>query len=132
MAAMSLARFGRATTDLDDAVSACRSTAWGLGLFSLSINLLMLAPPLYMLQVYDRVMTTGHVETLVMLTLLTAGALLVYGLLEALRSAIMARVGCWLVERLGPVYLDSSVRARLAGDGAGAQPLRDLSQVRAS
>lgn len=129
MAAMSIARFGRAATDLDDAVSACRSTAWSLGLFSLATNLLMLAPPLYMLQVYDRVMTTGHVETLVVLTLLTAGALLVYGLLEALRSAVLARVSCWLVERLGPAYLDSSVRARLGGDGAGAQPLRDLSQV---
>ncbi|SDE41057.1 type I secretion system permease/ATPase [Belnapia rosea] len=116
-------------TQLDQAVAACRSTAWVLALFGLASNVLMLAPPLYMLQVYDRVMVSGAIETLIMLTAMTAGALLVFGLLDATRSAITARLGSWLMAQLGPVYLANSVRARLAGDGGGAQPLRDLQSV---
>jgi PrtD family type I secretion system ABC transporter len=102
-----------------------------LVLFSLGMNLLVLASPLYMLQVYDRVLVTGRLETLALLTVLAATALLVYGLLDALRSISLVRVSCWLVDRLGPVYLDSTVRARLRGDTAGAQPLRDLDQIQA-
>ncbi len=117
------------STPLDRAVAACRSTVLVLLLFGLASNVLMLAPPLYMLQVYDRVMVSGVVETLVMLTVMTAVALLVFGLLDATRSVITARLGSWLTARLGPVYLSNSVRAQLAGDGSGAQPLRDLQSV---
>lgn len=130
MASIELLKTGRqTTTELDRAVAACRSAAWVLALFSLASNLLMLASPLYMLQVYDRVMVTGAVETLVMLTAMAAVALLVFGLLDAMRSAITVRMSCWLSERLGPVYLANGVRARLLGDGYGAQSLRDLQSV---
>jgi len=119
-------------TELSEAVAAARRAALGaLALFSLGMNLLVLASPLYMLQVYDRVMVTGRLETLALLTGLTAAALLVYGLLDALRGALLVRVGNWLVDRLGPVYLDSTVRMRLRGEAAGAQPLRDLAQIQA-
>jgi ATP-binding cassette subfamily C protein/ATP-binding cassette subfamily C exporter for protease/lipase/ATP-binding cassette subfamily C protein EexD len=97
--------------------------------FSLIINLLLLVPPIYMVQVYDRVLTTGRVETLVMLTGLAAVALLVLGALDTLRTFVMVRIGGWLYGRLGPIYLAAGVRARLQGDGAGAQPLRDLNQI---
>ncbi|MCI0753864.1 type I secretion system permease/ATPase [Teichococcus vastitatis] len=119
----------QAVTELDRAVAACRSTVGVLGLFSLVINLLMLAPSLYMLQVYDRVMTTGSVETLVMLTLMVALALFAMGFLDALRAAITVRMGCWLSGRLGPAYLANGVRMRLISESAGAQPLRDLATV---
>jgi PrtD family type I secretion system ABC transporter len=99
------------------------------GAFSLAINLLILTPSLYMMQVYDRVITTGHLETLLFLTGLAAVALLVLTTLDSLRSSVMVRVGCWLNDRLGPVFLASSIRAQLQGETAGAQPLRDLSQV---
>lgn len=102
---------------------------WILALFSLASNVLMLTSPLYMLQVYDRVMVTGAIETLVMLTAMAALALLVFGLLEGIRSAVTVRVGCWLSERLGPVYLAHGVKARLLGNESGAQPLRDLHSV---
>jgi ATP-binding cassette subfamily C protein/ATP-binding cassette subfamily C exporter for protease/lipase/ATP-binding cassette subfamily C protein EexD len=98
-----------------------------VGLFSVVMNTLMLAVPLYMLQVYDRVLTTGRVETLIMLTSMAVVALLMLGLLDALRTTVMVRLGRWLSARLAPVFLASSVRARLQGDDAGAQPLRDLS-----
>ncbi|KLK93420.1 peptidase [Microvirga vignae] len=125
----SITRSSRQDTELDKALSACRSAFWIMALFSLVINLLLLTQPIYMLQVYDRVLTTGHLETLITLTGLAAIALLLLGALDSLRSAVTARIGCWLYNRLGPVYLANGVNARLLGDTAGAQPLRDLSQV---
>ena len=98
-------------------------------MFSLAINVLMLTLPVYMLQVYDRVLTTGRVETLVMLTLIATIALAVMCALDALRTAITIRVGCWLNEQLGPAYLACAVRGRLKGDLSGAEPLRDISQI---
>jgi PrtD family type I secretion system ABC transporter len=111
---------------LTEALRACRSSLAIVGLFSFVMNALMLAVPLYMLNVYDRVLGTGRVETLIMLTAMAVAALLILGVLDALRSAIMVRLGRWLNARLAPVFLASSVRARLQGDEAGAQPLRDL------
>ena len=64
-------------------------TTVGLGFF---INLLVLASPIYMMQVFDRVLPTGHVETLLYLTLIVFFALAVYGALETLRSRSLARV----------------------------------------
>lgn len=119
----------RRRTELAEAFSACRATLGVLLLFSFGMNIMQLAAPLYMLQVFDRVMTTGRVETLVLLTIITAAALLVYGLLDAFRGAILLRTGAWLNDRLSPILLSGSVRTRLRGDASGAQPLRDLVQV---
>ncbi|WP_018236939.1 type I secretion system permease/ATPase [Ensifer sp. BR816] len=119
----------RSKTDLDYATGQIRSSLLVLAIFSFAINLLMLTSPLYMLQVYDRVLVSGRVETLAMLTVFAGGALLVLGVLDSLRSSVMIRMGCWLNDRLGPVLISGGVRARLVGDNAGAQPLRDLAQV---
>ena len=73
-------------TELERAIGACRSAFAVCAMFSLAINLLMLASPIYMLQVYDRVLTTGRVETLVMLTLIVTIALVVMVVLLFLRS----------------------------------------------
>ncbi|RYJ03053.1 MAG: type I secretion system permease/ATPase [Acetobacteraceae bacterium] len=116
-------------TELSEAAAACRMAFGTLVLFSFCMNLLQLAAPIYMLQVYDRVMVTGRLETLVLLTLMIAAALLVFGLLDALRGTMLVRLGGWLNQRLAPIYLEASVRARLRGDAAGTQPLRDLAQV---
>ena len=123
---------GRASSDpteLERAIRACRSAFAACAMFSLAINVLMLTLPIYMLQVYDRVLTTGRVETLVMLTLIATIALAVMCALDALRTAITIRVGCWLNEQLGPAYLACAVRGRLQGDLSGAEPLRDISQI---
>jgi ATP-binding cassette subfamily C protein/ATP-binding cassette subfamily C exporter for protease/lipase/ATP-binding cassette subfamily C protein EexD len=119
----------RRRTELQRALSACRSAISKVALFSFAINVLILTPSIYMLQVYDRVLTTGHLETLALLMCLAAGALLLLGALDSLRTAVTVRIGCWLTDRLGPVYLENGVRARLLGDSAGAQPLRDLAQI---
>ena len=87
-------------TDLQRAVRACPSAFRICALFSLIINVLMLAPPVYMLQVYDRVLTTGRIETLVVLTLMATIAIAVMCALDALRTCVTIRVGCWLNEEL--------------------------------
>ncbi len=106
-----------------------RSALWPVATFSFVINILMLATPLYMLQVMDRVLRSGKVETLVLLTLIACGAVLVMSVLETLRASIALRTGAWINERLGPVVLESSVRANLRGDPQGTEPLRDLREV---
>ena len=114
---------------LSQALADCRRVVLSAGTLSFAINMLMLAPSLYMMQVYDRVITTGHTETLVFLTVLGALALFVLAALDSVRSSVMVRVGCWLNDRLGPIFLTGSIRAQLQGDPAGAQPLRDLAQI---
>ena len=101
------------------------------GVISLFVNLLMLTAPLYMLQIYDRVLASGSVPTLVALTVL-AGALLVFlGLLELMRSRILVRVGNGLDAKLGgrvlSALLDRSLRISA---GARGQALRDLDSLR--
>lgn len=116
-------------TDLDRALGSSRAAFGGLALLSVAINLLMLASPIFTMQIYDRVLTTGHVDTLIMLTGAALAALLILGILDALRSIIGVRLSNWLAGCLGPLYLAGSVRARLTGDTAGAQPLRDIGQI---
>jgi ATP-binding cassette subfamily C protein/ATP-binding cassette subfamily C exporter for protease/lipase/ATP-binding cassette subfamily C protein EexD len=122
-------RSSSGSTELERAIKACRSAFATCALFSLLINLLMLVSPIYMLQVYDRVLTTGRIETLVMLTLIATIALAVMCALDALRTSVTIRVGCWLNEQLGPAYLACAVRGRLKGDPSGVEHLRDISQL---
>jgi ATP-binding cassette subfamily C protein/ATP-binding cassette subfamily C exporter for protease/lipase/ATP-binding cassette subfamily C protein EexD len=126
MGAAAAAGAVRTGNALSDAIGSVRSAMKVVVLFSLVINVLMLTTPIYMLQVYDRVLGSGHVETLVLLTLMAAVAILVMAVLETLRNSITVRIGCWLNDRLGPVYFESGVSARLKGRGNGAEPLRDL------
>src|SRR4030081_1725104 len=116
-------------TDLQRAVRACRSAFRTCALFSLIMNVLMLVPPVYMLPVYDRELTPGRIETLVMLTLMATIAVAAMCALDALRTCVTIRVGCWLNEELGPAYLACAVRGRLNGDPSGVEHLRDISQI---
>ena len=88
-------RSSSGSTELERAIKACRSAFATCALFSLLINLLMLVSPIYMLQVYDRVLTTGRIETLVMLTLIATIALAVMCALDAVAG--LARTPCWTV-----------------------------------
>lgn len=102
------------------------------GFFSLFVNLLLLVPALYMLQVFDRVLTSRHEETLVMLTLLALGALVLMMILEILRSRLLAGAAVALDRRLGPrvlgVLLDG---ARQPGGIDNVHGLKDLGTLRA-
>jgi PrtD family type I secretion system ABC transporter len=116
-------------SELQSAIRSTVSAFWACALFSFLINLLMLGPPIYMLQIYDRVLTTGHGWTLFMLTLLVSATLVVMCILEFLRTAVMVRIGSWFSERLGPVYISAGVRGWLGGDLGGTQAQRDISQI---
>ena len=72
--------------DLHNALACVRSGFVGVGVFSFFLNLLMLATPLYMLAVYQRVLTSGHQGTLIYLTVATVFALLVMGALFTIRA----------------------------------------------
>src|SRR5690554_4692755 len=83
-----------------------------------------------MLEVYDRVLATSPTDTLLILTIIFGGPLLVVAANGGLRTAVTLRIGGWLVDRLGPVYLASGVRARLAGHAPASNLISDLTEVR--
>lgn len=118
------------TNLLQSAVRECRVGFYLLGAFSFFINILILTPTLYMMQVYDRVLSSGRIETLVFLTIIAAVAYMVMGALEAVRGRVLTRIGRWLDRRLSPALIEMSMRGVLHGLPANAQPLRDLAQVR--
>ena len=108
------------------------STFMGVGVFSGFINVLALTGSFYMLQVYDRVLTSRSVPTLVGLTVLMAGLYIAYGLLDFFRVRVMSRVGLKIDQELSQkvfaVVRLLPLRARYGGDGM--QPVRDLDQIR--
>lgn len=112
---------------LESTLSACRRGLAVIGVFSLFANLLMLAVPLYMLQIFDRVLTSRSVDTLLALSLIVAIALLALASLEAARGFCMIRVANWLDRVLASPLLAGSIRRALSGTEEGSvQPLRDL------
>lgn len=100
-----------------------------IGVFSLLINLLMLAMPLYLLQVYDRVLPSASIETLVYLSLIAIGALVVLGVMEIIRSFYAQRVAAGFDRSLASTLFGSILSSKAAGSG-DLQPLRDLGAVR--
>lgn len=117
---------------LRQSLAACRSSFLAAGLFSLFINLLLLMPTLYMLQVYDRVLASSSESTLLMLTLIALFLFLVMGGLDWVRSQILVVTGTRLDHLLGPRVFDSVFKQSLASGGkvATAQPLNDLLNLR--
>ncbi|MGR2739581.1 type I secretion system permease/ATPase [Billgrantia sp. Q4P2] len=118
-------------SELQHALHACRASFASVGLFSLFVNLLMLVPAVYMLQVYDRVLATMSGETLLMLTLVVVFLFLVMGLLELVRYRMLVRIGNRLDLRLsGRLYQAMFRHGLLTGSRQSAQPLTDLATLR--
>lgn len=100
-----------------------------MGLFSAAMNTLVLILPLYMLQVYDRVLPAANLDTLAYLTLLALSSLLLFGVLEVVRSVYASQLAARLDVSLGA----SSFLAAMSGPRAGlgdVQALRDLATLR--
>ena len=120
-----------AASELRTVLNAFRSAFVAVGAFSLCINVLMLAPSLYMLQVYDRVLSSRNETTLLMLSLILAGLYLLYAALEWVRSMVLVRVGVRLDLALdGRVFNAAFERNLRSGGGNAAQALGDLQVVR--
>ncbi|MYA36607.1 MAG: type I secretion system permease/ATPase [Gammaproteobacteria bacterium] len=101
-------------------------------LFSAAVNLLMLTPIIYMLQVYDRVVASGSVPTLTMLTILMVCLLLAMGGFEWVRSMVMIGASNRLEQRLRQRVSEATFNRALLSGGmtTSAQPMNDLSQLR--
>jgi len=118
-------------TEIQSALRACRGTAAVLLVFSFALNLLVLASPIYMMQVFDHVLSSRSIDTLLMLTLITGVALAVLAVMDALRGQLLARLGMWLDERLGPAVLGGALQVALRHEPTKAgQSLRDLATVK--
>jgi ABC-type bacteriocin/lantibiotic exporter with double-glycine peptidase domain len=88
---------GELAKPLRETLKECQIGLVLLAILSFFINLLILTSPIYMMQVYDRVLTSGRTETLVLLTIIAGIAVLVLGLLEMVRSKVLGRIGrCWI------------------------------------
>lgn len=111
-------------------VKAVRKVLLGVGALSLFLNLLVLVSPLYMLQVFDRVLSSGSVSTLISLTLIAAFAIACMTLMDIYRQQVLTRLGQWMEREMVPHVLNASVIATSRGQGVGAQPLRDLGGLR--
>jgi ABC-type protease/lipase transport system fused ATPase/permease subunit len=90
-------------------LSACRRTWLVAAVFSLGINLLMLTVPVYMLQLFDRVLMSRSFETLLVLSLMSGIALLALALLDIVRGFLFARLGAWVEQKLGGYVLASHI-----------------------
>ncbi len=123
---------GEIPKSFEAAVKACRSYFWLAAFFSALVNVLYLAPTIYMMQVYDRVVPTSGVLTLIWLTVIVCIALATLTALDALRSRIMTRASLRLNRLLaGPILDRLMVRRRLApGEPSTAQAMREFDTLR--
>src|SRR5215510_2581179 len=93
------------------ALATCRRAWLVAAVFSLGINLLMLTVPLYMLQLFDRVLMSRSVDTLILLSLMAGLALLTLALLDTTRGLLFSRLGAWVEQKLGGYVLAGHIAA---------------------
>src|ERR1043165_3483497 len=129
---MAAAPPGVRPSELGEALRACRGAFIGVFLMSCIINLLYLTGSIFMLEVYDRVLPSRSVPTLVGLVVIAGGLYMAQGMLDLLRGRILGRIGTSLDEALNARVFDTVVRLPLVAGGRseGLQPLRDLDNVR--
>src|SRR5271167_795213 len=122
-----------ASSELANALGACRRAFVAIALFSGMSNILMLTGALFMLEVYDRVLPSRSVPTLVALLILVTGLYGAQGIIDMIRSRILVRVGRSLDEQLSMRVYDTIVRLplKVGAKGDSTQPIRDLDTVRA-
>lgn len=121
-----------ARSDLQQALYECKSAFLSAAGFSMVINLLMLVPSIYMLQVYDRVVPTGNTSTLLMLTLIVFVLFLTMSIMEWVRSQILVRVSARLEILLNRRVFAVAYKQSLysGGQRGSTQPFDDLTALR--
>lgn len=118
-------------SELGEAMRACRGAFIGVALMSCMVNLLYLTGSVFMLEIYDRVLPSRSISTLVGLTVLAGGLYVVQGILDLIRGRILVRIGTALDEALSGRVFAAVVRLPLVSNGReGVQPIRDLDNVR--
>jgi|SRR5579862_1685202 len=123
--------FHQASNVISEAFRATRAGFLTAIFFSLFINVLAFVSPLYMLQIYDRVITSRNTATLIALTVIAAFLVLIYATLEKVRSAILVRLGIRFSTLARSRLFDAVLRGNLLQPGRGhTQALRDLDTIR--
>jgi ATP-binding cassette subfamily C protein len=119
-------------SELAQALAACRGAFYGTAVISGMSNILMLTGAMFMLEIYDRVLPSRSMPTLVGLLVLAATLFTALGVLDAIRGRILVRIGGSLDEALSGRVYDTLMRLplRVGTRGDGTQPLRDLDAVR--
>ncbi len=114
-------------------MASCRGAFLGVAVLSGLINVLYLSGSIFMMEVYDRVLPSRSIPTLVGLSAIIVMLYLFQGLFDVVRGRILARVGAALDEDLSQKVFQNQLSAPLKGraEGDGQQPLRDLDQLRA-
>lgn len=117
---------------LDKSVLAqIRSVFMWSGVFSFFSNILMLTMPIFMMNLFSRVIPSGSMPTLWALLVIAAGCLALQSLLEALRTSMLSRLASWVESRLSADLFVASVYETVeSGRGQGTEPLRDLNRLR--
>lgn len=126
---MSVSKFE--ATSLRRLLSEARRTIYGVLVFSCGVNILMLTAPLFMLQVYDRVLGSGSPETLLFLAIIALFALMAMGGLDATRRIALARIGDWVDQTIsGGVLSHTLQKLTVRQSTPSSRSLRDVSLVR--
>ena len=126
------ARNNPVRSELAEALAACRGAFYGTALISGMSNILMLTGAMFMLEIYDRVLPSRSMPTLIGLLVLAGGLFAALGVLDAIRGRILVRIGGELDETLSGRVYETLVRLplRASARSDGTQPLRDLDAVR--
>ncbi|HEY7766395.1 MAG TPA: type I secretion system permease/ATPase [Aestuariivirgaceae bacterium] len=119
------------TSELRRALSRFRGAFAWFAVFSGTINILMLSGAIFMLEVYDRVLPSGSVPTLLALVLLTAALFLFQAILDVIRSRMLVRIAISIEKSLGPQVFLAITWLPLLGRHDAAAPLRDVERIRA-
>ena len=120
----------RAENVLKDNLRPHRNVAFQLIFFSMITNLAALAMALYMMQIYDRVLTSQSKDTLFFLVIAIMLAMALGAILDGIRQQVANRFGTWIAQKIGPSLLTRSLEQRLTSPNMRLEALRELSQIK--
>lgn len=129
---MAEVKYDKGLAELRGSMGKCRKHFWSVAIFSIFVNLLMLTGPIFMLQTYDRVLSSRSEATLVALLLIVTFLFIMYGALEYARGRVLARAGARFQTLLDMRIFDAVLR-RSVSPADRAKPntaARDLDSVR--
>lgn len=115
---------------LRDSLRPHRKVLWQLIFFSMISNLAALAMSLYMMQIFDRVLTSQSRDTLLYLTMAILLTMGLGGILEGVRQRVANRIGTWMAQKLAPSLLIRSLEQKLVTSSTRLEALRELSQIK--
>ncbi|MDX5593836.1 type I secretion system permease/ATPase [Pseudovibrio sp. SPO723] len=117
---------------ITEAFKSCRSAYLSIGAISLVINLLMLTGPIFMLQIYDRVLSSASVPTLIVIAVFAGVLYVFFALLEGIRARSLNRVSQEIDAQLSAASYAASLKLplRLGAQGKNVDPVRDLETMR--